>query len=294
MSKRTQKKPIFIDKTSRQVIRITRQRFQAIADYHWDHYSYFAHQRSLIFDALKNALASNCRIYTFSQWQRVVNYQFTLEPLSARGSILNDPGGRFNVGDIDSIKFPRFPALYLAEDRETAYKEKFGLSSEGKKSGLTADELLLTSNDALTIVTLKGEIFQVLDLNSLATLKDFFSLINTIKLPDSFIKRANKLNISPMYPVKTASELRKSFLYPDWRALPMHYDIPANPQILGQIAHAAGIEAILYPSKINGKNCLAVYPENFSQSASYLEIEGQGPDKITCKKLDAQTYLSCV
>jgi hypothetical protein len=72
------KKPLFfLDKFSKR-------------DYYWDHYCYFAHQRSLIFNDLKQALAINCRSFTFSRWQRVVNYKFSLEPLSAKGSILND------------------------------------------------------------------------------------------------------------------------------------------------------------------------------------------------------------
>lgn len=33
-------------------------------------------------------------------------------------SVLNMPGGRFNIGNIDEIKYPTFAALYLAENKE--------------------------------------------------------------------------------------------------------------------------------------------------------------------------------
>lgn len=294
MSKKQPTRPFFLDRFSCRDVRLWEQRYQAIADYYWDHYCYFAHQRSLIFDELKQALAINCRSFAFSHWQRVINYKFSLEPLSARGSILNDPGGRFNIGDIDQIKFPRFPALYMAEDRETAYREKFGLKQEEKRDGLTAVDLSLTSNSSITIVTLKGEIGQVLDLNQVSTLKSFFNLIKDIELPSNFIKRANKLNIHPMYHVQTLKELHGTLLKLDWRDIPMWFDVPSNSQILGQIAHAAGVEAILYPSRVSDKNCLAVFPENFSQSMSYIEIEDGVPSEIKCKRLDAQTCLQCI
>lgn len=291
-----------LKKTSRQLIldifslkdiRLTAQRQQAIADYCWDHYSHFAHQRSLIFDKLKNSLAGNCKTFAFYKWQRVVSYQFSLMPLSAKGSILNAPGGRFNIGDIDQSKFPKFAGLYLAEDRETAYKEKFGLNQKGKISGLTAEDLTLTSQQSITIVCIQGEMKQTLDLRNPNSLNEFFNLVKEIKLPKSFVTRANKLNIDPMYEIKSLNVLIKDLLQPNWRGMPMVYDIPANSQILGQIAHAAGIEAILYPSaKKSEKNCLVVFPENLAQSASHLEIEDNTPSEIKFKRLDSHTYIN--
>lgn len=289
-SKKYKNNSYFLDRFSLRDVRLQRQRYQAVADYYWDHYCYFAQQRSLIIDELKIALASNCCTFNFSKWQRVVNYKFSLQPLSAKGSIVNDPGGRFNIGDIDQIKFPRFAALYLAEDRETAYREKYGLDQKEKRNGLTADELLLTSSNSIAIVTLKGEIKQVFDLNNRAAIQGFLDSLKKIKIPDSLIKRANRLNIQPMYHVQTMKELLAGLLYPNWREVPMAFDIPANSQIFGQLAHAAGVEAILYPSKLTKKNCLAVFPENFAQSLSYIEIEDEIPEEVECRRLDAKNY----
>ena len=166
-----------LGRVSQRDVRLHPQRALAFANYYRENYDYFAHQRSLIIEQLKDALASNVQKFGFSQWQRIVTYSFSLEPLSTKGSILNDLGGRFNIGDIDSTRFPRFGALYLAEDRETAFKEKFGLSQDEKHKGLTAEELSLTSNESISIVNLRGEIFQVLDLCTYHSLKVFYALI---------------------------------------------------------------------------------------------------------------------
>lgn len=48
-----------IDKFSLQGIRLEPQLYQRVADYCWDHYSYFANQSSFILDKLKDALAMN-------------------------------------------------------------------------------------------------------------------------------------------------------------------------------------------------------------------------------------------
>ena len=48
-----------------------------------------------------------------------MDYRYSLEPLSAKGSLAH--GGRFNVGqNIDSSRFSSFPCLYVAEDYDTA------------------------------------------------------------------------------------------------------------------------------------------------------------------------------
>lgn len=287
--------PFYLDTFSLRNDRLSKQRYQAIANYFWEHYCYFAQKRSEIIEELKQALAVNCNTYAFSHWQRIVGYKFSLDPLSAKGSILNDPGGRFNIGDIDQIKFSQFGALYIAEDRETAYREKFGLYPDEKNLGLSADELSLTSSDSVSIVTLKGDINQVLDITKTASLKDFFNLLKNIKLPKSLLNKAKKLNLNPIpHQIKTPNELKSSLLLHDWRQYPMFIDIPANSQIFGQIAYLAGIEAILYPSKMSEKKCLAVFPKNFAQSPSYIEIDNEVPDEIKCRRLDAHTYLNLI
>lgn len=282
------------DKFTLKEIRLKPQLYRAIADYCWDHYSYFANQRSLILDYLKESLSINAISWNFSGWRRVVTFKYALDPLSSKGSILSAPGGRFNFGKIDQTKYPMFPALYIAETHATAYKEKYGLYTVGKEyDGISAEDLALGGNQ--TTVCVRGLINQVLDLSDSKNLKNFFYWIKNIKLPAEFIKRANKLNIEPMYQVKSLKELMETILAPDWRKLPMQVYIPSNSQILGQIAHAAGIEAILYPSRMSAKDrCLAIFPENFMNSISFVEIEGEAPQELTNRCLDAKSYLKYV
>ncbi len=66
--------------------------------------------------------------FPFSRWTRVVSYQYSIEPLSAAGS-LHAYGGRFNPGvDLDPGTLNPWPALYIGEDTETALREKFQMT----------------------------------------------------------------------------------------------------------------------------------------------------------------------
>ncbi|MDE2313913.1 MAG: hypothetical protein KGL04_07050 [Elusimicrobia bacterium] len=47
--------------------------------------------------------------------------------------------------------------------------------------------------------------------------------------------------------------------------------VPISSQLFGQLAADAGIEGIVYPSKFSGKDCLAVFPQNF-ENESYVVI----------------------
>lgn len=75
-----------------------------------------------------------------------------------------------------------------------------------------------------------------------------------------------------------------------WREWPMHYDVPSNSQYLGQVAWAVGLEAVHFPSSKGDGHCLAVYPENFKNSNSFVEIEGQCPVGVTHRRLDQGTF----
>ena len=72
--------------------------------------------------------------------------------------------------------------------------------------------------------------------------------------------------------------------------MPMQFDAPANSQVLGQIAHSSGIEAILYPSVKTNKKALAVYPENFANSDAFIEITGDVAGTVVHTRIDKNTY----
>lgn len=279
-----------LDSFSHRDVKRWKQRHRAISAYCWEHYSYFAHQRSLIGEKLKTSLLGGCLPYEFANWRRAVDCRFNHEPLSAKGSILNETGGRFNIGDIDQMKFPKFAGLYLAEDTVTALWEKFSLNSQENVSGLTAQELNIAGD--FSVVNIRGKLANVLDLCNSDSLSEFFNHIKAIHLPPSFITRARQLGISSMRPVHNTKELLNTLLSEEWRVMPMQFDIPSNPQILGQLAHAAGVEAILYPSVKTHKKCLAVFPENITQPLSCIELEGEGHSGVVNKRIDCETRTS--
>lgn len=292
MSQQNQNLLYVLDAFSHRDIKRWKQQYREIAAYCWDHYSYFAHERSIIIEELKTALLSNCISYEFSNWRRAVDYRYSHNPLSAKGSVLNETGGRFNIGDIDQTKFSRFAGLYIATDNTTALKEKFGISTNDPNSGITAEELNLAGD--LAIVKVKGKLTNILNLNNPECLNEFYLQIKKIHLPLKFISRAKKLGIYAMMPVNNAKELLNTFLCDEWRIMPMQFDIPANSQILGQLVFAAGIEGILYPSVKTQKECLVIYLENFLHSDAYIEIDGSAPDEVVNRRINAATYTNFI
>jgi hypothetical protein len=190
------------------------------------------------------------------------------------------------------MKFPRFAGLYLAVDNTTALKEKFGISSPDTDSGLTSEELNLAGD--LAIVKVKGRLTNILDLRNPECLSEFYTLIKKIHLPLKFISRAKKLKIFAMMSVHNVKQLLNTLLHEEWRVMPMQFDIPSNPQILGQLVYAAGIEGILYPSVKTEKECLVIYPENFCKSDAYVELDGGAPEGVINRRIDTASYISFV
>ncbi len=69
---------------------------------------------------------------SFDGWSRIVDYRYGLEPLSGAGS-LKGAGGRFNIGsELSPGTFTAFPALYIAEDYEAAFRERFAGPTGGR------------------------------------------------------------------------------------------------------------------------------------------------------------------
>jgi hypothetical protein len=104
--------------------------------------------------------------YSFQHWVRTVTYQYSLEPLSCAGS-LTDIGGRFNAGcELDDNTVSPWPALYVAQDLETAFREKFGIASDDVVDGLTAHELALNGKVSHSNVILNGHLENVFDMTT--------------------------------------------------------------------------------------------------------------------------------
>ena len=83
-------------------------------------------------------------------------------------------------------------------------------------------------------------------------------------------------------------ELETALLGPKWRAMPMQFDVPAFCQIFGQLVAKAGIEGILYPSRLTGMKCLAILPDAFEDD-SFVELDDRAPAGTKVVRLDASS-----
>ena len=184
--------------------------------------------------------------------------------------------------------FPRFPALYFAEDVETALCEKFG-PPDLAKGGMNRFDLALADQKSFSSVSFFGDLDAVIDLQDPVSLDGFVSLLRSFKISNQLQQQAKKLNLGTGV-VTTSEQLMDTLLDPDWRRFPMHVDIPANSQIFGQLIHGAGLIGVLYPSKYTKKKCLAVYPRNFKDSDSFIEIKDVTPKHVHISRLDSKSW----
>jgi hypothetical protein len=264
-------------------------RTERLRRFYWDFFFDLSYQRHAIFSELKSTLRAKVAPFEFADWVRVITNKYSNAPLSAKGSALNSAGGRFNFGCFEISKFPPFSALYLAQDFEVAYREKFGTPTTST-GGLTSADLALCRGSSFSSVALRGKTYAILDISAPDTLDDFVDLIKGFKISKSVLVAAARLGFSTPRLITTVTELRDALAHENWRLAPQVLDLPAPSQIFGQLAFLAGVDGILYPStKLATGRCLAVFPANLTQSASYIEIQDSAPIGVTITRLDSST-----
>ena len=269
-----------------------KKRTERFLKYHWDFNTELLQQRRQIEDELKQTLNENClHDFEFQGWQRAVKYKYSLHPLSTIGSLF-DPGGRFNIGDVNPAAFPQFPALYIAMDKKTAFAEALGQDKD-EDSELSAFDFALCKPQSETIVSVSGNLEQVFDLRSSSYLRKFTNLIKGFRFSENIYKQANALGIDPPEIIKTPGQLQKSLLDENWRSEPMLYDIPANSQFFGHLIYLSSIEGIIYPSKMTGADCLAIFPRNFRNTSSFIQMDDEPPNDTVPTRIDADTWRLC-
>jgi hypothetical protein len=280
----------FLDSFSVRDIRLWAQKKDKFLKYHWDFYSNLAYQRSKIADDLKKAVLEAAEEkFPFEHWQRVIKYKYALRPLSGEGSLI-DPGGRFNIGDINPDQYPPFPALYIAEDKDTGLQEVLSQKINPKNEQKALD-YALTNPASIASISLSGSLDRIINLTKPSRLEKFIRLIKDFTIPPHLLKAVKELKISRPELIRTMPKFLEAILNPDWRVSPMTVDVPAPSQIFGQLVFSSGIEGILYPSKFNDKLCLAIFPQNFEGTDSYLQLDDGAPAELKIRKLDA-TNLS--
>ena len=201
------------------------------ADYQRYHYLWYfeleaqraARQEDLL-DALRKTPA--VEVGLTGGWGRALPYVYSHTPLSCIGS-LKWVGGRFNYGnDIDSTRFPPFPALYLAEDMETRIREMLGLTSQDMRSGLTAHELGLCSVDGLTWAIVAGSVNNIFDLTTDSNLKVFTKVIASFQLSARVRRLERLMGLAAMRVITESAELHSTFMAEEWRQYPVMWNTP--------------------------------------------------------------------
>ncbi len=272
-----------------QELRAAKAQTKTYLKYYWDFYSELAYQRAQIEEQLKQALNESCRAdLEFKQWQCAVKYKYSLHPLSAIGST-KGIGGRFNVGGDINPNIPVFSALYITEDKDTALQETLGQIAN-EDSNLSPQELALANPQSESIISASGKLDHVLDLSTAKSLSKFIRLIKDFKLPGYIFRMAKALGADQPVIVRTPGLLRKSLLGNDWRHMPMLYDVPSNSQVFGHLVYQAKIEGILYPSKLTKKQCLAIFPRNFENTSSYIQLDDSPAHEKTPTRLDSRQW----
>ncbi len=255
-------------------------------------YSGIEPQRQRHHDELIAALRSvPCTPMDFTGWVRMVTLRYADVPLAATGSLKNF-GGRFNIGaDVDNAIRPPWPALYMASDQETAYREKFGMAKDERIDGLSAEELTLTTGGSYSAIRLDGHLELVFDMAQEAALEPVCKVLRKISMPAEAIRLQKRLKIHrpTASMIRSASRLIKEALVMNWRVLPVQFGNPAVSQILAGLILDAGYEAIRYPSTKGDGECLAIFPHRLASDASFVKLTDDAPASIRDTRLDLST-----
>jgi hypothetical protein len=185
-----------LEQFSQQSLKKWRESADALGELHTELFFglELARQRhsTLLIEAIRANLTPGA---PFQGWARIVDYRYCLAPLSVAGSLKSD-GGRFNIGSgLNAAAFPAFPALYIASDYATAFRERFGTDPTASNVGLTPSMLSLRSPTSFTHVGLKGQVELVLDISELRNLHAFAAVLRQFTLPDCVRRLARRLNI---------------------------------------------------------------------------------------------------
>lgn len=222
-----------------------------------------------------------------TRWVRIVTFQFCMQPLSAAGS-LRSFGGRFNPGiDLDADTLSPFPALYVAEDPETAFREKFQLPSKGNVDGLRPEELALSRAGSFSNIAVSGLLRNVFEMTSARTLDAVARVFGRIKMPEAAKHLRSKLSIPPrsLSMIQTGTQLYQAAVQTNWRGLPAQFGLPAPSQSLAELVREAGFDGILYRSTKGAGRCVAVFPDRIS-SGSFIELADAAPPGVHQTRLD--------
>jgi hypothetical protein len=249
-------------------------------------------QRAAHADEIRSALQSVPEIsVAVDDWCRQIKALYALSPLSCAGSLVSS--GRFNYGNDLDHRFPRFPALYIAENRATAHCEMFQIPAE-LTGRLSAEDMNFQPSQSIAAYSLAGTVQQVFDVTRPENLAAFMEVTRDFSLSTELRKMERSFGIPPRQVAQTPEQLMSTLSDPNWRAYPMYADVPANSQVLGSLLQDAGFEGVLYNSvRRAGGRAMAVFPRMFRNSTSVIRVLGAPPqardtvlNAATCRDIE--------
>jgi hypothetical protein len=258
-----------------------------LATYHTKLFYELEGQRAAHADEIRAALQSVKGIsVSVDDWCRQIKAIYALSPLSCAGSLISS--GRFNYGnDLDS-RFPRFAALYIAENRATAHCEMFQIAAE-QSGKMSVEDMNFQPRQSIAAYSLAGTVHQVFDLTRPENLAPFMEVTKGFVLSTEMRQMERAFGIPARRVAQTPEQLMTTIRDPDWRAYPMYADVPANSQVLGSLLQDAGFEAVLYESVRLGRGrAMAVFPRTFPNSVSVIRVL-DAPTQAAYTVLNAET-----
>ena len=260
------------------------------ADLRYKIYSELLQKRSNIQDKIKDSLVTKVKKFSLKKWWRLTTFKYSRHPLSAKGSYNNPIGGRFNIGQIERIetgKFSPFPALYLADSKILAMKERYPQIN----SQLSSHELMLRKEDQDVFVQVSGEVF-ILDIDAPRVLSQFVQVIKEIDY-NFFTKKEIKKIKYDIKTIKSVQALKGTLYDRNWKQYVTIYDDPSPSQIFGQIVKSCGIEGICYKSLQGQGKCMALFLESFKDSESFIELIDP-PENMKNVKINKRTFIDFI
>ena len=181
-------------------------------------------------------------------------------------------------------------ALYLAEDYETAFREKFQIASDARESGLTPQELALEAGSSHCCLQLQGQLLNVFDMTTPKSLEPLAKIFRRIKMPPRAKQLMRKLNIQnkACFMVQTAKQIHDMLFKQNWRVQPRQFGLPAESQTIAELIYAAGYGGILYQSSKGPQRCVAIFPAQL-QGTSFIALSDPVPDGVP-QRLDASNF----
>jgi hypothetical protein len=261
-----------------------------LQEYLYQWYFELESQRATYQDSIRDSLACcGTSVVPLASWGRQLDVQYVNHPLSSYGS-LQWVGGRFNYGRaIDPGRFAPFPALYLAEDAETAYREYFQVARAARdSSGLTGAEFALARERSYAWVRVTGAAHNAFDATTTANLSAFTKIISGFTVSSRIRDMEQQLGLTkPLELITTPQTMLSSLMDPKWRHWPSQFGVPANSQVFGRLLIDAGFEAVLYRSTKSSGKCLAVFTRQLHRSPTEIEVVPPGPPGLILATLSA-------